>query len=81
MPALTMTALPDTPAKRDQAALQLATWLLCGAVAAFGVSVVKAAETSAAAASVPSSPGALVGWFTTMSGMTPSAWIDRPDGV
>lgn len=51
MPALTMTALPDTPAKRDQAALQLATWLLCGAVAAFGVSVVQAAETSAAAAS------------------------------
>lgn len=51
MPALTMTALPDTPAKRHQAALQLATWLLCGAVAAFGVSVVKAAETSAAAAS------------------------------
>lgn len=51
MPALTMTALPDTPAKRHQAALQLATWLLCGAVAAFGASAVQAAETSAAAAS------------------------------
>ncbi|PUE43302.1 hypothetical protein B9Z34_00145 [Limnohabitans sp. Hippo3] len=51
MPALTMTALRDTPAKRHQAALQLATWLLCGAVAAFGASVVQAAETSAAAAS------------------------------
>lgn len=51
MPALTMTALPDTPAKRPLATLQLATWLLCGAAAAFNASGVQAAETSAAAAS------------------------------
>ena len=38
-------------------------------------------SVSAAFASVPACVGSTAGWFTTMSGITPRAWIDRPDGV
>ena len=31
--------------------------------------------------SIPYVPAIAFGWFTTMSGITPKAWIDRPEGV
>lgn len=51
MQAPAMTALPHTPAQRTLATLQLASWLLCVAAAAFNAPIAQSAETSAAAAS------------------------------